>query len=76
MKAAGLNGFTKSVGMPAGDGSGAEQHRPAENQPVQSSAAEPCQIVIGPVSSGDFNVLYNLVSDKAAQLGNIPVNVA
>ena len=75
MKAAGLNGFAKSVGMPAGDGSGAQQHRPAENQPVQGGEVAPSQIVIGPVSSGDFATLYKLVSDKAAQLGNIAVAV-
>ena len=76
MKAAGLNGFAKSPGQPAGDGSGAEQTRPPEQQEQPSTPAALSIITIGPVSPGDFAVLQKLVADKAAQLGNIPVNVA
>ena len=76
MKAAGLNGFAKSPGQPAGDGSGAAQTRPPEQQEQPSTPAALSTITIGPVSPGDFAVLHKLVADKAAQLGNIPVKVA
>ena len=75
MKAAGLNGFAKSPGQPAGDGSGAAQTRPPEQQEQPSTNATPSTITIGPVSPGDFAVLHKLVTDKAAELGNIPVSV-
>ena len=77
IKGAGLNGFIKTPGQPAGgDGEDAGETRPPESIPQPDEDNEnPTTFTVGPVSSGDFAVLYNTVKAKADELGNIPLAV-
>lgn len=75
IKGAGLNGFVKAPGMPAGDGSDAGETRPpeSENQPESGENVQHSTIIVGPVSPGDFVQLYSVIDAKAKALGNIPI---
>lgn len=75
IKGAGLNGFTKAPGMPAGDGSDAGETRPpeSESQPESGENVQHSTIIVGPVSPGDFVQLYSVIDAKAKALGNIPI---
>lgn len=75
IQGAGLNGFTKSPGMPAGDGSDAGETRPpeGETQPDSGDNVQHSTIIVGPVSPGDFVQLYSVIDAKAKALGNIPI---
>lgn len=75
IKGAGLNGFVKAPGMPAGDGSDAGETRPpeSESQPESGENVQHSTIIVGPVSPGDFVQLYSVIDAKAKALGNIPI---
>lgn len=77
IRGAGLNGFTKTPGQPAGDGSNAGETRPpdGETQPNGGEIVQHSSFTVGPVSPGDFAQLYAIVKAKADELGNIPIMI-